>query len=66
MTLTDRERLALQMAARGFVSGSLAEWPEPVGAFVVAGVPLPVDAGLVAMKAAAREALARGRVESCA
>ncbi len=55
------QRLALVAAARGLVSGSLREWPELVAALRAAGLDVPVTATAVEMRAAAREALARGR-----
>ncbi|MBI3932395.1 MAG: hypothetical protein HY317_03190 [Acidobacteria bacterium] len=56
--LSERERLALEGAARGCVSGTLAEWPELAGAFAVLGWKVPATIRAGAMRGLARAALA--------
>lgn len=41
MTINDHDIFQIEMAARGCVSGTLAEWPHLMGALRRAGVDLP-------------------------
>lgn len=41
MTINDHDRLQIEMAARGCVSGTLAEWPHLMGALRRSGFDLP-------------------------
>jgi hypothetical protein len=61
--LREREREALVMAAGGFVSGTLSEWPLLARAFRVLGEPAAPSMGLAEMKARARELLGRPDVQ---
>jgi hypothetical protein len=57
-TVTDRELLALRMAASGHVSGRLWEWPVLRSAFSAVGVDAAGDVPLAVMRTLARAALA--------
>ena len=58
--MTDRDQLQLDQAARGGVSGTLAEWPLLQAALARCGVNLPTDADRSEMMAASAECLDRG------
>ena len=55
--VTGRERLALEQAARGCVSGTLAEWPVLASAFRAVGVVVDLDARASVLRLLARAAL---------
>ncbi len=57
--LSERERIALEMAAAGSVSGTLAEWPVLAAAFRVLGEDVPLCTGALELKARVREILDR-------
>ncbi len=58
--MTDRDQLQLDQAARGCVSGTLAEWPLLQAALVRCGVNLPATAQAREMQHASAECLDRG------
>ena len=58
--MTDRDHLQLDQAARGCVSGTLAEWPLLQAALKRCGVNLPATAARSEMMAASAECLDRG------
>lgn len=57
MTLNDHDRLQIEMAAQGCVSGTLAEWPHLMGALRRAGFDLPAKTEAWRLRGLSRQIL---------
>ena len=59
MNLTKREIIAIEMAAQGYISTPLGEWPILVSAFNKFGLNLDPRTGITAIKRIAKSVLGK-------